>query len=290
MGKVRDVWRDVVSTLREHRFSAPTLEARLIMAEALSTASSRIYLYWDQEMDHGKKEKIERMLEKRLQGIPLQYVLGEWEFFSLTFKTQPGVFIPRLDTEAWLEEALIRMKMKYCEGVHTICDLCCGSGVIGITTAYWLPNITVYGFDISHESVQLSRENASRLRVQDRVIFFRSDLFAIMPTQPGLQFDCILSNPPYVRDDEWQSLSSEITQYEPKNALVAGMDGLDIIRRIFREGPAYLKPGGFLYIEHDPDQVDSIRDLLSGHTHLTYDHTIPDFQQKSRASVIYKKE
>ena len=288
MAKVREIWRDLVITLREHHLSGPTREARFLLAEVLSTSPSRIYLFWDHEIAREKMEKLYLLLQDRLNGVPLQYVLREWEFFSLTFEMKRGVFIPRLDTESWVEEALLTLRTRFKTETGIVCDLCCGSGVIGITAAYWVPNIRVYGVDISTEAVDLALKNARKLGVDKQMVFVQSDLFDFFKSIAVIQFDMILCNPPYVKEDDWSTLSPEITGHESKIALVGGHDGLDLIRRIINDSPQFLKKDGLLYLEHDPSQVDAIADCAI-YSSFQLDHVISDYQQQPRATVLIRK-
>jgi len=288
MAKVRDVWRDLVLTLREHHLSGPTREARLMLADVLSTSPSHIYLFWDQDLAQEKMEKLYLMLEERFNGVPLQYVLGEWEFFSLSFDIRKGVFIPRLDTESWLEEAIITLRARFNHDQGIICDLGCGSGVIGLTTAYWIPGIQVYAIDISRPAVDMTLHNAGKLGIDSRVIVELSDLFQDFASSSTIQFDAILSNPPYVKEEEWFTLSPDIRLHEPKDALVSGSDGLDLIRRILNDSSSYLKKEGFLYLEHDPSQVEAIAEIASP-TPLRWDHIISDYQGQPRATVFIRR-
>lgn len=276
--------------LREGQVLSPTREARLFLARLLHTSPSRVYLFWDLDLDERFLRELYAMLEERLRGVPLQYILGEWEFLSLPFQVERGVFIPRFDTESWVEEAVLFLRLlAQRKSDVAICDVGCGSGVIGISCAFWVPGIRVWGVDISEKAVALSRKNAEKLGVMDRVSFFRSDLFeALRGLQ--IQFDAILSNPPYVPSTEWDLLSREIREYEPREALVAGGDGLKVVWRVIEEGLLFLREGGFFFIEHDPRQVDIIREKVRRNSLLEYLRPITDYNGKIRASVLKKRE
>ncbi|HAX97792.1 MAG TPA: peptide chain release factor N(5)-glutamine methyltransferase [Candidatus Atribacteria bacterium] len=288
MSKVRDIWSNLVLTLRKNNLPGATREARFLLAGVLSVSPSHIYLYWDQDLSVEKIEKLNIMVKERLDGVPLQYVLKEWEFFSLQFYLEKGVFIPRLDTESWLEEAIMTIRSRYENQPAKLCDLCCGSGVIGLTIAYWLTKVRVVAIDRSKLACDLTRHNAQKLGLEERISIWQSNLFNDIQTTDELQFDFILSNPPYVKEEEWNTLSSEIRLHEPKDALVSGSEGLDLIYRILNESSPYLKSQGYLYIEHDPSQVEVIEDL-SLNTHFVKDHVIFDYQKRPRATVFRRK-
>lgn len=288
MSKVRDIWRHLVLTLREYSFPGATREARFLLAGVLSVSPSHIYLYWDQDLSVEKIEKLNDMVKERLNGVPLQYVLKEWEFFSLHFYMEKGVFIPRFDTESWLEEAILTIRSHPENQPAKICDLCCGSGVIGLTVAYWLTEVQVIAIDQSKLACDLTKQNAQKLGLEKRLSIWQSDLFKDVSFSTGFQFDFILSNPPYVKEEEWNRLSPEIRLHEPKEALVSGSKGLELIYRILHESSSYLKSQGYLYIEHDPSQVEDITNL-SLNTHFNKDHVIFDYQKRPRATVFRRK-
>ncbi|MGQ9623251.1 MAG: peptide chain release factor N(5)-glutamine methyltransferase [Candidatus Caldatribacteriaceae bacterium] len=284
---VKDLFQRTVRTLQREGFSSPTREARCLLARLLSISPSRVYLFWDREMDEETERTLEGLLARRLEGVPLQYVLGEWEFFSLPFKIEPGIFIPRLDTEAWLEEAMVLLR--FLQGKREqvlVCDVCCGSGVIGLSCAFFLPRILVYGVDISEKAVRLAWENATILGLQEQVRFFCGDLFAPFE-HLSLQFDVILANPPYIPEGEWEKLDKGIRLFEPREALLGGSDGLSVIRRIVEEGKSFLREGGFLFVEHDPSQEEALR-VLAEKQGFVYVRSLKDYTHNVRASVLQK--
>ena len=284
MPSVKEVWQKLVKDLKEHSFLSPGREARLLLASVLGVEPSRVYLFWDEELPPPKLTHLHDIFKKRLQGVPIQYLAGEWEFFSLPFRLKKGVFIPRLDTESWVEEAIVYLRSLPEEKIM-VCDMGCGSGVIGISCAFWVENLYLYGADISPKAVELSKENAHLLGVEKRSVFLLSDLFSAFPP---VKFDVILSNPPYVREEDWDSLSPEIRLYEPREALLAGEEGLDMIERVLKEGESFLKEGGLFFLEHDPEQKEAIQKLADT-LFLEYLRSIPDLSGRERASVIRKR-
>ncbi|MGQ9474090.1 MAG: peptide chain release factor N(5)-glutamine methyltransferase [Candidatus Caldatribacteriaceae bacterium] len=289
MTRVREAWKDLVRITKENQIHSPTREVRLLLAKVLGTSPSRVYLFWDLDLSSDLLQKLYALLEERLHGVPLQYVLGEWEFLSLNFEMEKGVFIPRFDTEAWVEEAIIFLRLLVQrEGRISLCDVGCGSGVIGISCAFWVPQLQVYGVDISAQAVALSRRNAQRLKVNDRVLFWQSDLFEVFQDM-DVVFDVILANPPYISLGEWEYLAREIREYEPEEALVAGSDGLEMLWRIVKEGSSFLKEGGFFFLEHDPRQKENIEKMVAAIPSLEYCRCIHDYNGKARASVLRKK-
>lgn len=282
---MRKLFEKAVRVFREGGIPSPTREARLLLGKLLGTAPSRVYLFWDRKVSEREEGVFEELVRERLLGVPLQYVLGEWEFFSLPFRMRRGVFIPRVDTEAWVEEAILLLHFLSGKRERLVVgDICCGSGVIGLSCAFFVPALSLFGVDISEEAVALAEENAKLLGLAERARFFVGDLFAPFAEQE-VTFDVILANPPYVAEGDWEKLSAEIRLHEPKEALLGGKDGLEVIRRILAEAPLFLRDGGFLFVEHDPAQREAVA-ALGARSGLTYVREIRDYTGSVRASLF----
>lgn len=194
---------------------------------------------------------LDKLLRRRCEGEPLQYVLGEWEFFGLPFVTDRRALIPRPDTELLCEIALSILK-----GGERVLDLCCGSGCIGIALAKHRA-IELVSADISLDALSLTGENASRNKVTLKTV--QSDLFC------GIEgtFDLIVSNPPYLSGPEMRHLERSLS-FEPGIALDGGEDGLDFYRRIRCEYPSFLKKKGTLLLEIGASQEKAVCELFEG--------------------------
>ena len=190
---------------------------------------------------------------RRLQGEPLQYILGEWEFMGLPFFVGPGALIPRQDTETLCEAALKWLKNR--PGAKVL-DLCCGTGCIGVSLSK-LGGASVAFADISADALTLARRNAQRNGVDGA--FYESDLLAGVP---GV-YDLVACNPPYLTADEMAGCQRELT-YEPALALYGGPDGLDFYRRLAAEWAEHVRPGGLLLMEIGHTQGAAVRELFPG--------------------------
>jgi release factor glutamine methyltransferase len=199
----------------------------------------------------------EVLVKRRLSGEPIQYILGETEFYGLPFRVNPAVLIPRPETELLVEEALKRAA----QFAHPrVVDVGTGSGCISIALAAHLPNAAIATIDISSEALDLALQNAELNEAVDRVRFLQGDLLAPVA---GEQFELIVSNPPYVPTTDRSSLSVEVRDHEPAMGLFAGDDGLDIYRRLIPTAYEALVPGGFLLLEIGYGQSASITALLT---------------------------
>ncbi len=215
-------------------------------------------------VDEGNVSALFDMIARVNSGEPVQYVCGKTAFFGRMFAVTQSVLIPRPDTEILLSEALSRARemidLRPCgqEG-FSVLDLCTGSGIIAVSLKLELPGIRVSAGDISPEALKIARLNASNLGAN--VDFFLSDLFGSLPASAA--FDMIVSNPPYVADNEFSSLDRSVRCFEPALALKGGNDGLDFYRRIAADSPAFLKPGGWLCLEIGETQGPAVSAILA---------------------------
>ena len=218
-------------------------------------------------------------LARRARHEPVQYIIGEQEFFGLKFRVTPDVLIPRPETEHLVEAALARTDSD--ASLH-IADVGTGSGAIAVPLAHALPRARVTALDISAAALVVAHENAESHGVSDRIRFFKSDLLAAVA---GEQFDMIVSNPPYVAEDE--ELEPQVGEYEPGSALFAGPEGLDVYRRLIPQAQAALKPGGWLLLEIGHGQQGALERLLSGWGNVSL---IADLQGIPRVACAQRTE
>ena len=211
------------------------------------------------------------LIRRRLSGEPLQYLLGEWDFWGMTFTVDRRALIPRPDTELLTETALVLL-----HGGERVLDLCCGSGCIGISIAASIP-VELVSADISPDALSLTRENAKRHGI--RLSAVESDLFDHVPDT----FDLIVCNPPYLTEEEVHSMDPSL-RFEPSAALYGGKDGLDFYRRIREEYSDHLAPGGSMLLEIGYQQAEQVLELFPGATVLR------DYGGRPRCVVIRKND
>ena len=202
---------------------------------------------------------VEAGLKRLLEGEPLAYVLGEWEFYGLTLQVTPDVLIPRDDTCA--VAALAIKQGIFLEQDPRILDLCCGSGCIGLAVASRVKDARVTMADLSKEALAVAKKNTQLNKLSGRVQCVQADAMAPAPVFLG-KFDMIISNPPYITGEEMKTLPASVINFEPHMALYGGEDGLDFYRSIAENYTGALKPGGFLCLEFGEDQGDDICRIL----------------------------
>ena len=246
------------NALKKAGVEAYSLEARLITAHACGKTKEAflrdLALYSSNECE----QRVKDLIERRLNGEPMAYITGEWEFFGLPLEVTPDVLIPRSDTEVLVETALRALVGRKMDA--RILDLCSGSGCIGCALAHELPAARVVQVDISDAALEIGRRNARRNRL-NRVIGLRADALKKPPMSIG-SFDLIVSNPPYVPSIEILTLDGSVRDFEPLGALDGGEDGLMFYRAIVRWWRPLLRPGGWLMFEVGEDQSDAVLALM----------------------------
>jgi release factor glutamine methyltransferase len=215
------------------------LEAEWLLCEALGMDRVGLYVNFDKPLTSDELAACRTLVRRRAGREPLQYILGSQDFFGLDFEVSPGVLIPRHDTETLVQQAVNR-----CPAKATILDIGVGSGCIAVALAKTCADSHVYGVDPSPKALELAQRNAERHGVS--VTLVKGSLFE--PFE-GRKFDLIVSNPPYIPTAELAGLQPEVRDYEPREALDGGPDGLDFYRRIIPSAPPYLEAGGWLLLE-----------------------------------------
>jgi release factor glutamine methyltransferase len=234
--------------LKQHGADSPRLDAEVLLAEALGCQRIQLYAGFSDTPSEEAKAAFRELVRRRAEGTPVAYLVGRREFYSLAFRVTPDVLIPRPETEFVVMRLLDLADPS--DRQWTIADLGTGSGVIAVCAAKWLPTSQVLAIDISPQALAVAKANADDHQVSDRVEFVESDLFA--GVSPERTFDFVVSNPPYVMEDELTGLNRDVRDYEPRGALVAGAKGTETIARLVQQAAERLKPGGWLLTEISP--------------------------------------
>jgi release factor glutamine methyltransferase len=241
------------ATLKQLQQSLPLdpLENRILLCHALGLARIQLITQSERALTADEAAKLDSLLQRRLLGEPIAYIVGEREFFGLPFKVGPGVLIPRPDTELIVELALERLPQR-----GRLLDMGTGSGAIAVACAHTRRDAVVTALDVSDEALAIAGANAAANGAAVR--FLRSDWFTAIKDE---RFELIASNPPYIASGD-EHLSQGDLRFEPVGALTDHADGLSALRTIIAGAPAHLEPGGWLLLEHGYDQAQAVRELL----------------------------
>lgn len=241
-----------------HGLSYSRRQAEDLLCDLLGC--SRQELYQRAESSLNEKERIlgEEWVQRRLQGEPLPYLSGKVEFYGCLLEINRHVLIPRQETEVLVDKIVQDLKKEKLSH-QVLWDLCSGSGCIGIALKKALPALSVYLSDLSSEAVQLAQRNAERNKVA--VTCLRGDL--LEPFR-GKKAHYVVCNPPYISEEEYLHLDREVKEYEPRQALVGGREGVEFYKRLARELPAHLCPHGKVWLEIGYQQGEAVQKIFNG--------------------------
>jgi len=240
------------------------IQAELLLRHALGCSRESLLARLHQPVPAEASGHFFQLVERRRGRVPVQYVVGTQEFYGLSFRVTPAVLIPRPESEGLVEEAVRELSDAH---APRIIDVGCGSGCIGIAIAHTLAEAELVAIDQSPAALAIARENALRHGVVSRIEFLEGDLLAPLQTR---DVDAIVSNPPYVPDDELDALEPEVSEHEPRQALSGGKDGVSVIERLLPEAGKALRHGGFFFMEIGHDQDERVKELVkkAGLEHL----------------------
>ncbi len=239
---------------------SPSPDAEILVSCAAGIPRSRLALEGERDAS-AAAGPVSLLVRRRLAGEPVQYILGAWDFYGREFRLTRDTLIPRPETEglvervigAWLGEGRDR---------GTMLDVGAGCGAIGVTLCLELPRVKVVAVDVSAGALAVARDNARAMKAVDRMLFVRADGYSAL--QRGDRFDVVVANPPYVSEKEWDLLPREVRDFEPAQALLAGADGLDVIRPLVERAWEHLAPRGRLWVEIGETQAVAVRALPCG--------------------------
>jgi release factor glutamine methyltransferase len=244
--------------------SEASFEANLLCQQVLNVNRAWLISHETDALVANQQAGFEALVQRRLNGEPMAYILGSREFYGLQLKTTPATLIPRPDTETLVEAALAKIPQNTS---LNILDLGTGTGAVALAIASQRPQIKVIAVDASPEALKVATENAQDLNLSN-VRLIESNWFSALQ---GERFDVIVSNPPYIAQDD-EHLKQGDLRFEPLSALASGGGGLDDIRKIIQDAPHHLTPNGWLMLEHGYDQADAVASLLLARGFSQIDH------------------
>ena len=301
---------------KDKGIESPRLDAEVLLAHVLEKQRIYLYVQFDEPLQPGELAAYREMVKQRVLHVPVAQILGEKEFMGLTFKVTADTLVPRPDTEILVQAAVERLKAMRGEAKAPedealadgeeassaanrdeaavdvsqeplrIADIGTGSGAICLSVLHYLADTVADTVDISPEARAVAEENAASLGLADRVTFHTGDLL-----QPlvGMTFAAILSNPPYIPEADIAGLAPEVRLKEPHTALSGGRDGLDFYRRLAKEAPAMLVPGGFMAFEVGIHQAEPVAALAKANPLIARTEILPDYAGIDRVVVGWRK-
>jgi release factor glutamine methyltransferase len=299
--------------LRNKGVDSPRLQTELLLAHLLKIQRMQLYLNFERKLSETELSSFRELIKRRGQREPLQHVVGSTCFCGLELTVNRHVLIPRPETELLAEQGwkflqklgtgpLDEARLGHCGTPHpnplpikwgegrdalttpTALDLGTGSGCIAIALVVHAPAAQVLATDISAEALELAKQNAARHNVLERTYFFQGDAFAAFSSPK--RFDLIISNPPYISTDEITSLQIEVRDYDPRQALDGGPDGLVFYRRIADEAAPFLKPGGKIMVEFGDGQAEAVREIFESQKWIV-EGIIEDYTQRPRILIAH---
>lgn len=250
--KIKEALIEGRDYLKDLEYTDPIYETRRILSDLLNKDLSYLVSHDEDLLDSKIENKYFEILEKRQKGIPLQYILGEEDFYGRTFKVIEGVLIPRQDTEISVEKILNIIENNQ---INNMLEIGCGTGIVSISVDLE-SSVDATAVDISEKAIENTRINKEKLNSKIKII--NSDLFSNI----NEKFDLIYSNPPYIKSSEIENLQVEVKDYEPRLALDGGEDGLFFYRSIIKSSPEFLNHKGFLVFEIGHDEAEDICNLM----------------------------
>ncbi len=269
--------RETENRLRAAGIENAAGEALLLWEHFTGVPRSRLIIMKDEEREC---KELEAAISRREGFEPLQYILGEWSFMRETYEVNPSTLVPREDTEILVSYAIENVARN---GVFA--DLCAGSGCVGISTLAAREDLSCVSVELYGETLETAKRNAKRNGVDDRLSFVQADVTTPCFPKETL-FDAVLSNPPYVTAQEWETLAEDVKK-EPRAALTDGGDGLSVIRKILEIYPKHLKGGGFIAIEMGAEQGAAVSEIARDNGLSC--RILKDFSGKDRVALCHLK-
>jgi release factor glutamine methyltransferase len=272
-----------VDHLESSDCGSPRMNAETLLMFVLGVNRAYLYAHPERELTAEEQARYDKVIAQRAAGVPSQYITGHQEFWGLDFVVTPAVLIPRPETEHLVETVLELAREVI---APRIVDVGTGSGCIALALANEIRGADVYAVDLSVDALEAARANAARLQLDGRVKFLHSDVLSALADRHD--FDFVISNPPYVGNDEADKVQRSVFEFEPRMAVFAGENGLDVIRPLIEQAHTALKPGGWLAVEIGYSMRDAVLALLDP-TLWDEPMVVPDLQGIPRVIAARKR-
>jgi release factor glutamine methyltransferase len=270
--------------LQKKGIENPRADAQILLSHVLGCKKVDLFVRHDEVPPETDRAQFRELIQRRVAGWPVAYLVGARDFYLLTFEVSPAVLVPRPETEMLVAESLAFLKPRTAPAVL---DIGTGSGCIAISIAHQKKDAQVTATDISPDALEVAQRNAAKHGVADRVTFLQGDLFAPLPADAT--FDLVVSNPPYIALHEFAGLAPDVREHEPRVALDGGADGLAFYRRLAANVAKFIKPGGKLLLEIGATQDEPVRALFAERLEMELGPTLKDDNKLPRVVTAKRK-
>ena len=278
--RVLDLIQWTTEYFKRYDIPSPRLDAELLLSHVLGTSRLQLYLRFEMPVSPEQLSAFREFIKKRTAYVPVSYLTSRKEFFSLEFYVDSRVLIPRPETEVLVENVL-QAQEEPCQ----LLDIGTGSGAVAVSLSVNRPEWEILATDISAEALEVAQKNAVTHKCAERLTFLQGNLFEPLEGLPNPRFDWIVSNPPYVSTKEYTSLPPDVRDHEPETALLAGVDGLDIIVGILKSAPQFLKPGGRVGLEVGHNHSQDVQEIVQSNSAYSGCHVITDYSGVERLVI-----
>jgi release factor glutamine methyltransferase len=286
--QLKSALNSAIERLTAEGVPSPRMNAELLLMFTLDCDRAYLYAHSERDLTGDEQERYKAALDERARRVPAQYITGHQEFWGLDLIVTSAVLIPRPETEHVIESVLELSRSREVGGWGSpprsvrIVDVGTGSSCIALALAKELPEAEIHATDISDDALEIARANAARLGLEDRIQFHQADLLEGI----GLDFDFVVSNPPYVGESEEDQVQLEVRKFEPRNAVFAGPTGVEVIERLIPQASAALRPGGWLVMEISGGIAERTKELLRDWDEVSI---LPDLQSIPRVARAKKR-
>ncbi len=272
----------------ERGIEFPRLCGELLLAHVAGCERLRLYMDADRPASSEELARLREMVQRAGRHEPIAYLTGSAWFFGMELKVTRDTLIPRPATETLVQRVLQEARGREA-GEMMVVDIGTGSGAIAIALAKQMKGARVAAVDISEGALAAARENAQKHGVAERIEFFRGDVYEALPGELAGAVDFVVSNPPYISDQEWEAVEENVKGYEPHSALRGGKDGLDVVRRVIAGAGQWLKPGGALAVEIAASQKESALQLARSAGDMEGAEVIADHEDFPRVLICRRR-
>lgn len=282
---IKEVLVNTEEYFEKNGIDSPRLDAEVLLAELLDMERIKLYVNFDYPLNDDEIAKYREMIKKRAQHIPVAYIIGHKEFMSLDFFVNKDVLLPRPETEILVEYLIDHFQEKDMESINIV-EVGTGSGAIMVSLGHYLENARILGVEIDSDALAVTRKNIERFSLEDRLKVTKGDLLKPLIKREIKNVDLLVSNPPYISEEEMGNLPPEVKQ-EPETALYGGREGLDIYKDLIPQSRQVLKNNGMIALEIGYQQAKDVRKILEKNNFKNIE-VRQDYADKDRFIIAYK--